>query len=453
MQKERPTALRRRTFCFLVWWVNCIFGKNNPNMRFLFISFCLFCTLPLLAQQNCYDDLRRRGLRLLEQRQYDQAIDIFFRARYCPDAKSTDIGTLDDLIKRTQTAWVKELDDARQAAQDALEKLEAATAQTVELFCREIDQHILKLEYEQAAEKVAIANTLSANNPEVLQRLQEVAFFYTETNQFAKADSTLQLINQASTALERPILLEKINNLDTAYYDALQRRYYPEMVFIESGTFMMGSERDSSEQPVHEVTVPSFKMARTETTVWQYSLFAIASDRGLPDPPGWGWTGNNPMVNVSWYDAITYANWLSQRQGQQEVYASALEISGSVLINEQADGFRLPSEAEWEFAARGGNPEKDKNFTYAGSNNLDSVGWYGENSKSRTQPVAQLKPNGLELYDMSGNVYEWVQDCWNNSYQGAPTDGSAWTSGDCKRIVLRGGSWNNFDNNCRVAYR
>lgn len=340
-------------FCFLVWGLNCIFDKNNPNMRFLFISFCLLFTLPLLAQQNCYDDLRRRGLRLLNQKQYDKAIDIFFRARYCPDAKSTNIGTLDDLIKRTQTAWIKELDEARQAAQDALEKLEAATAQAIALFCREIDQHILKLEYEQAAEKVAIANTLSANNPEVLKRLQEVAFFYTETNQLAKADSTLQLINQAPAALERPILLEKIQNLDTANYDVLQRRYYPEMISIEGDTFMMGSEDgDDDEKPVHEVTVPSFKMARTETTVWQYALFAIASEQGLPEAPSWGWWGDNPIMRVNWYDAIAYANWLSQRQGLQAVYAGDL-TSDNVIIKERTNGFRLPSEAEWEFAAPG----------------------------------------------------------------------------------------------------
>ena len=426
-------------------------------MRVLFISFCLFCTLPLLAQQNCYDDLRRRGLRLLEQKKYDKAIDIFFRARYCLEKddknKREKEDALDALIKRTQTAWIKELDEARQAAQDALEKLEAATAQTVELFCREIDQHILKLEYEQAAEKVAIANTLSANNPEVLKRLQEVAFFYTETNQSAKADSTLQLINQAPAVLERPILLEKIQNLDADHYDVLQRRYYPEMISIEGDTFMMGSEDgDDDEKPVHEVTVPSFKMARTETTVWQYALFAIASEQGLPESPGWGWWGDNPIMRVTWHDAITYANWLSQRQGLQAVYTGDF-TSDNVIIKERTNGFRLPSEAEWEFAARGGNPEKGKNYTYAGSNNLDSVGWYGGNSKSRTQPVAQLKPNALGLYDLSGNVWEWMEDCWYDSYIGAPTDGSARRSGECTLIVLRGGSWSNLSSNCRVAYR
>ncbi|MDE0534318.1 MAG: SUMF1/EgtB/PvdO family nonheme iron enzyme [Albidovulum sp.] len=112
---------------------------------------------------------------------------------------------------------------------------------------------------------------------------------------------------------------------------------------------------------------------------------------------------------------------------------------------------RLPSEAEWEFAARGGN--LGNGFQLSGGDNWEEFAWTFKNSGNRTQPVALTVPNELGLYDMSGNVREWVQDCWNATYAGAPVDGSAWTDGDCSNRTIRGGSWYGKWNNVRVANR
>lgn len=142
-----------------------------------------------------------------------------------------------------------------------------------------------------------------------------------------------------------------------------------------------------------------------------------------------GFKGNyNPVENVSWYDAVEFCNALSEKIGYEPVYT----IDGSsVTWNKNANGFRLPTVEEWRYAARGG-----QNYEYSGSNNLDSVGWYGRNSKDTTHPVAQKKPNGYGLYDMSGNVWEW---CWDSI-------------GDYSRYDC-GGSWDYYGNYCKVDSR
>ena len=131
---------------------------------------------------------------------------------------------------------------------------------------------------------------------------------------------------------------------------------------------------------------------------------------------------DHPVINVTWYGAIAYCDWLSEKEGQP---------------------YRLPSEAEWEYVARGG--VKSKDFLFAGGHKLKEVGWYSKNSHGQTKPVGLKQPNELGLYDMSGNVDEWCADHWHENYNGAPNDGSAWvTGGDASRRVVRGGSW--YDN-------
>jgi formylglycine-generating enzyme required for sulfatase activity len=149
---------------------------------------------------------------------------------------------------------------------------------------------------------------------------------------------------------------------------------------------------------------------------------------------------------VSWYDAIYFCNKLSEKCGYTSVYSvngttdvtkwnytphQEDLIEGEVTQNTSANGFRLPTEAEWEFAAKGG-----QNYEYAGSDNIDEVAWYSENCVEATHPVAQKKANGYGLYDMSGNVWEW---CWDSN-----------VSGD---RVVRGGGWNGTEDNCVVSYR
>ena len=159
-------------------------------------------------------------------------------------------------------------------------------------------------------------------------------------------------------------------------------------------------------------------------------------------------TKNNPVECVSWYDAIYFCNLLSKREGLEPVYAvddeidvenwdytphNEKEIDGEITRNENADGYRLPTVKEWDYAARGG-----QNYKYAGSNNLDEVGWYSNNSWNKTHPVAQKKANGYGLYDMSGNVWEW---CWD-----VRPNFIGFGDGRC----YCGGGWSNSDSYCEV---
>ncbi len=233
-----------------------------------------------------------------------------------------------------------------------------------------------------------------------------------------------------------------------------------ELVPIPGGTFRMGSDTGrASERPVHSVTVPAFYLGKYPVTNAQYQAFVRATGTHAP-----AWMEENgeynidtnpeslyrpvykallapnyPVVGVSWHDAVAFCEWLSEQT---------------------LHPYRLPSEAEWEYAARGGSEE----FPYAGGYRLEEVGWFNENSRrgnsdSRfgtdgTMPVGLKLSNDFGLYDMSGNVWEWCADHWHDSYDGAPDDGSAWMEGgNAERRVVRGGSWNNFGNYCRVSNR
>ncbi|MEZ4888107.1 MAG: SUMF1/EgtB/PvdO family nonheme iron enzyme [Chitinophagales bacterium] len=197
-----------------------------------------------------------------------------------------------------------------------------------------------------------------------------------------------------------------------------------EMVFVEGGSFDMGSNKMDREKPIHKVTVPSFSMAQYPVTQKQWTAV-------MGDNPSHFKGENLPVENVSWEDAQKFIEKLNQKTGKK---------------------FRLPTEAEWEFAARGGN--KSKGYEYAGSNKLEEVGWFDKNSKQQTQEVGLLKPNELDIYDMSGNVWEWCEDDYHENYDNAPDDGSAWIdeSRNSSR-VLRGGGWSFNSVYCRVAYR
>ena len=201
------------------------------------------------------------------------------------------------------------------------------------------------------------------------------------------------------------------------------------MLPIQGGNFMMGSNDYNNAKPIHRVTVPDFYLCEHLVTqaVWQ----AIMGK----NPSRFSGCDQCPVEQVSWDDIQKFLQKLNA-------------LTGKI--------YRLPTEAEWEYAARGGN--QSKGYKYAGSDYLDKVGYYDRNSKRQTQPVGQLYPNELGLYDMSGNVWEWCQDEWHGNYQGAPTDGSAWQ----EKIniqnkntirVIRGGSWISNPNYCRVADR
>lgn len=210
----------------------------------------------------------------------------------------------------------------------------------------------------------------------------------------------------------------------------------PEMVTIPAGNFRQGnvhSEDYPNELPPHNVHIKKFAMGRFEVTFEEYDRFAIATGLTLPRDEGWG-RGNRPVINVSWEDAVNYAKWLSRETGRR---------------------YRLPTEAEWEYAARNGG----KDEIWAGTSakeQLENFGWFNTNSTGRTQPVGTKKSNGLALHDMSGNVWEWTQDCWHDDYHGAPTDGSVWleaNEGNCGMRLRRGGAWTNPPMSLRASSR
>jgi len=194
----------------------------------------------------------------------------------------------------------------------------------------------------------------------------------------------------------------------------------PEMVVVPAGSFMMGSNAEY-ERPVHRVTIDKpFAIGRYEVT---FAEWGKCTDEGScnnhrPNDRGWG-RGNRPVIDVSWGDAKAFAAWLSKKTGQT---------------------YRLPTEAEWEYAARGGTKTPYWWGQDAGSRNANCQEC-NTGQAPRTLPVGSLSPNPFGLYDTAGNAAEWVEDCWNDTYRGAPANGAAWTAGQCRLRVLRGGAF------------
>ncbi|MEK6804213.1 MAG: SUMF1/EgtB/PvdO family nonheme iron enzyme [Nitrospirota bacterium] len=193
---------------------------------------------------------------------------------------------------------------------------------------------------------------------------------------------------------------------------------------IDGGSFKRGDVERLGEpwrNPVRPVTIKPFAMGIYEVTFEEYDRFAIAEGKPLPADQGWG-RGRQPVINVSWEDAKAYALWLSQVTGKR---------------------YRLPTESEWEYVARSG----PKQEVWAGTIEESKLGEYAvfvNNSKNRTAEVGGKQKNDFGFYDLSGNVWEWVEDCLHGTYDGAPNDGSAWLEtdgGDCGVRVIRGGSW------------
>ena len=209
----------------------------------------------------------------------------------------------------------------------------------------------------------------------------------------------------------------------------------PEMVVIPAGSFKMGCmsgiDCSSYQEPVHEVRIASFEMSKYEVTFEEYDAFTDATGRERADDNDWG-RGRRPVTEVSWRDAVAYARWLSSQTGKR---------------------YRLPTEAEWEYAARAGTTTA---YSWGDSPGFDRANCEvcgSEWDDEQTAPVGSFEANGWGLHNMHGNAQEWVLDCWNDNYEGAPTDGSAWTLGDCSKRVVRGGAFNFSPRILRSAYR
>ena len=198
------------------------------------------------------------------------------------------------------------------------------------------------------------------------------------------------------------------------------------MVVVPAGRFRMGWLSDDGdchgdEKPVREVVIASFALSKHEVTFAQWDACVSSGGCGghRADDRGRG-RADRPVINVNWEHAQSYVSWLSRETGEE---------------------YRLPTEAEWEYAAQAGTTTKYSWGNEIGENRANCDGCGSRWDDSETAPVGSFPANAWGLHDMHGNVWEWVRDCWNGSYAGAPVDGSAWLSGNCSGRVLRGGSW------------
>lgn len=228
--------------------------------------------------------------------------------------------------------------------------------------------------------------------------------------------------------------------LDVGGGQSFTAMYIPSGIFTMGCTSEQGNDCFSHESPAHQVTLSTdFYMMKSELTQGVYQQI-------MGNNSSYHSGSNRPVENVSWYDAVEFANALSVQQGLVECY----NISGNSVnwSNPDCTGWRLPTEAEWEYAARGG-----ESYKYPGSNTVGDVAWYSSNSSGQTQDVCLKQENGYGLCDMSGNVWEWVWDWYNSEYySSSPTvDPQGPTSGSYR--VRRGGSWSRSARYVRVSNR
>jgi formylglycine-generating enzyme required for sulfatase activity len=255
------------------------------------------------------------------------------------------------------------------------------------------------------------------------QALKELYHWFTHVRGSVLTAQTERTLNPGETFSE------------CAKTDGDYSKYCPQMVVLPAGKFTMGSpatekDRDeNNEGPQHEVTIArSFAVSKFEVTFDQWETCIQYGGCTRVGSPFGG--GKQPAINISWDDAQEYVNWLSRLTGQR---------------------YRLLSDAEWEYAARAGSTGP---YSFEGDASvLGEYAWYRENSGLSTHPVGEKKSNAFGLYDVHGNVFEWVEDCHHEGYDGALTDGSAWTTGDCVFRVVRGGSWGNDPRDLRSAKR
>jgi formylglycine-generating enzyme required for sulfatase activity len=215
----------------------------------------------------------------------------------------------------------------------------------------------------------------------------------------------------------------------------------PEMVVVPAGSFTMGSPASelghrNDEGPQHRVALPkALAVGKYEVTFAEWDVCLADGGCGAyrPHDEGWG-RGNRPVIYVSWNDAQSYVSWLSRKTGKQ---------------------YRLLSEAEWEYAARAGTTTAYYWGSEVGQKQANGLFDVQSWAHARTAPVGSFPPNGFGLYDMLGNVWEWVEDCYHYNYAGAPSGGEVWTGGGCSALgrVQRGGSWDNVPTGLRSAER
>lgn len=308
-----------------------------------------------------------------------------------------------------------------------------------------------------------LAALLKAGRQQLQELLRKPKSFPTDDEEVPKPAKDEEKNQEKSRPLEVPFEFDPAD---------LEREVIraPQMIQVAGGSFTLGGK--------HTASLDDFEISQTAITFDMYDAFCRATGRDLPTAERWG-RDNRPVIYVDWYDTLEYCNWLSTATGLEPVYTidkatkdphnthEKDEKKWTIIPNWNANGYRLPTEAEWEYAARGG--QQSKGYTYAGSNKLDEVGWYWENSgdkkltgdrkyehleknNCRTHPVAEKKPNELDLYDLSGNVWEWCWDWYQEYDKFLPRHNPLGFSTGNSRMV-RGGSWYNNDFDCQVFFR
>lgn len=226
------------------------------------------------------------------------------------------------------------------------------------------------------------------------------------------------------------ILLVLFSMLACTTYTTAQN--FPEMIKIDGGAFQMGDNHYigfDDEMPLHTVFVNTYEIGKTEVTVAQWRYYCKQNNLEMPPPPDWGWHDDHPITNILWKEAVAYCKWLS---------------------NTKKEAYRLPTEAEWEYAAKGG--VKVKGYKYSGSQWIDTVAWYSGNSNKTTHPVARKMPNELGIYDMTGNAWEWCLDVVARVYSVRSATNPLEKNESANRVV-KGGAFIYNNSVCRTAYR
>ncbi len=315
------------------------------------------------------------------------------------------------------------------------------------------------LRFAQALENLIIAHREGIHSEQITTIVQELPWPLRYLGVEEALQQSLELI--AAPDAQYP--------LDPRLETRMQKRFFPHMIAIEGGDYTMGSEEGANyfaqEGPEHPVQVDGFWMADTPVTCWQYGLYCMRSGKALPRDSGFG-RGDKPVINVNWYEAREYCNWLSEQEGLEPVY----EGEEGRTVHWERNGYRLPTEAEWEFAARErgqkirfGNGKDiarttEMNFdgTHVYNRHNDEIASWHEPGEMRgeTTPVHTFQPNALGLYDMSGNVFEWCEDGYDEKYYtSSPEENPRGPETRQTYQVVRGGSWNESSLDCRVSYR
>ena len=325
-----------------------------------------------------------------------------------------------------------------------------------EIFVKNIEKInsllILRMEYDLVATILDLLNREQIINENIFSFIYELSYFYNESKNEQLSNKYYQYANKMKGLAASNEVLSSITNsrkklkeLDQELYSQMEMRYYPEMIKINGGMYEMGckNNEDCFENNLQTrlLKINNFEIARTETTCWQFNLYQVATNKKKLNQNNWESHGNRPVILINWYEAIKYANWISTQKGFNNSLVYEIDTIENIILkaNLENKSYRLPTEAEWEYAASGGM--ESKNFKYAGSNNLNEVGWFSNNSNNQEQPVGKKLPNELGISDMSGNVWEWCWDGFLNKNFDYPLK---YTKGKVRNFefqVLRGGSW------------